>query len=423
MRSHKTILSDFVTEYTEKERLILIRVYTLGTKVLLGFIRFAYDRDGYSTGGGLKIANFDASLQGYTLRTGGTTKVEEDEQTGYKFYIESTGFKWDITYQQSGLACKLSRMSAQKLEPMMKKTQGRPRTTEAHPWKDVCVVIGAPERTRIIYGLPQKGNRIKADDFNMWLKVTLDINPPQKTIRTSKGDLIRDPHYHGRLYLKGLSFPRGGTSPMLYQYGYDFVTGKTTRDRTSLSNANEESDRVSDIWAAAILEDTSGDSDLLVEYTQLLFNKLNKAGDVMLRRDRNTLREEVAEQVWAHMLTINQDKDGRKAFYYAEEGKEDVKVIEESLNMSPVAISTELWDMLRNFGLCRTPQDELLDRFRIAKTVCVLSTSFAKHVDLMLGGILQASPATKNMQLHFVDGRHLDINVGLFADTWKVHDK
>jgi len=27
------------------------------------------------------------------------------------------------------------------------------------------------------------------------------------------------------------------------------------------------------------------------------------------------------------------------------------------------------------------------------------------------------------MQLHFVDGRHLDVNVGLFADTWKMHDK
>ena len=63
---------------------------------------------------------------------------------------------------------------------------------------------------------------------------------------------------------------------MLYQYNYNFATGKTTRSRTSLSNANEKSVRVSDIWAAAILDDTSGDSDILVEYTQLLLTKLNK---------------------------------------------------------------------------------------------------------------------------------------------------
>lgn len=339
LRSHQMRLSEFTTEYTETERLVLIQVYRPGTKQLLGFIRFGYDQDGYSTGGGLKIANFGASLQGYTLRTGGTTKVGDDQQTGqfgegmklsavvprrqgYKFHIESTGFKRDFVYQQSELACKLSRMSAQKLESMMRKTQGRPRTTEAHLWEDVCVIIGAPGRTRDIHGLPRKGDRVKTEDFKMWLKVTLDINPPQKIIHTSQGDLIRDPHYQGRLYLKGLSFPRGGTSSMLYRYGYNFANGKTSRDRTSLSNANEESRRVSDIWAAAILEDTSGNSEILAEYTQLLLNKLNKAGDVMLCRDRNTLREEVAEQVWAHMLTINPGKDGRKAFYYVENGKE-----------------------------------------------------------------------------------------------------
>lgn len=59
-----------------------------------------------------------------------------------------------------------------------------------------------------------------------------------------------------------------------------------------------------------------------MEYTQLLLHKLNQAGDVMLIKDRITLREEVAERVWAHMLTINQDKDGRKAFYHVERGKE-----------------------------------------------------------------------------------------------------
>ena len=117
MRSHRLNLSEFTIDYTEKDRVILIQTFKPGTQELLGFIRFAYDRDGFSVGGGLKMTNFNASLQGYTLRTGGTTKSRDIGQTGqfgegmklsalvfrrngYKYHIESTGFKWDFTYQQ-----------------------------------------------------------------------------------------------------------------------------------------------------------------------------------------------------------------------------------------------------------------------------------------------------------------------------------
>lgn len=34
------------------------------------------------------------------------------------------------------------------------------------------------------------------------------------------------------------------------------------------------------------------------------------------------MREEVAEQAWAHILTINQDKARRKAFCFVEKGRE-----------------------------------------------------------------------------------------------------
>ncbi|KAH6618974.1 hypothetical protein C7974DRAFT_317813, partial [Boeremia exigua] len=153
-------LSEFTTEYTEHQRTILIRAFTPGTAKLLGFIRFAYDREGFSIGGGLKIANFNASLQGSMLRTGGTTKHEGSGQTGqfgeglklsalvfrrlgYKFHIESTGFKWNFIYQQHELACKLSRIPDMKLKVGQDSTRGLARTTDAHAWEDVCVVIGA----------------------------------------------------------------------------------------------------------------------------------------------------------------------------------------------------------------------------------------------------------------------------------------
>lgn len=339
MRSHNVQLSDFTTEYTEKDRLILIEAFKPGTAELLGFIRFAYDRDGFSIGGGLKIANFNASLQGYTLRTGGTTKSGDGRQTGqfgegmklsalvfrrsgYKFHIESTGFKWDFTYQQRELVCKLSRISEERLNGLARNARGLPRTAEAHPWEDVCVVIGAPGKTRDISGQPARGKRIHVIDFREWLKVTLDIKPPTAMIKTSKGYLIREPSYSGQLYLQGLLFPSGATIPQPYQFGYNFLTGSTTRDRTSLAGSNEEGQKVADIWAAAILEDESNNSVILTEYTQLVLNSLNNIGDVMLSKQRNTLRREIAQKVWRQMLSINKGQNDRNAFYYVAKGKD-----------------------------------------------------------------------------------------------------
>jgi hypothetical protein len=337
MRSHGLSLSEFTTEYTEKEkaRLILIEVFKPGTRELIGFIRFAYDREGLSIGGGLKIANFNASLQGHLLRTGETTKSKDAGQTGqfgegmklsalvfrragYKYCIESTGFRWDFIYQKRELACKVLRIPDKRLRKMQKNAGNGPRIAASHPWEDVCVIIGAPGRTHNIRGDPLKGERIHVDDFKKWLKVTLDINPPQKVIRTSKGYLIRDPTNQGLLYLQGLLFLRGGTCLNLYQYSYNFLTGNMTRDRTSLSGAGEESTRVAEIWAAAIREADSEDSGLLAEYTQLILKSLNKVGDVTL----DTLQDDVAHKVWAQLLRINHDQDGRKPFYYVANGKD-----------------------------------------------------------------------------------------------------
>ena len=110
MRSHKLSLSKFTTQYTEKERLILVQVFKSGTTELLGLISFAYDREGLSIEGRLKIVNFNTRLQGSALRTGGTTKSKDtgrmgqfDEgmklsalvfrRSGCKFFTESTGLK------------------------------------------------------------------------------------------------------------------------------------------------------------------------------------------------------------------------------------------------------------------------------------------------------------------------------------------
>lgn len=127
--------------------------------------------------------------------------------------------------------------------------------------------------------------------------MTLDINPPTKMIPTPHGDLIRDPRYQGDMYLHGLVLPCGGTSGKPYAYGYIFVDGKTTQDRDSLSGAGEESTRIAAIWASAMQEDNSEDSDLLTGYTNLPLHSLNRKGDAMLDGEETVLGEGVAKKI------------------------------------------------------------------------------------------------------------------------------
>lgn len=90
--------------------------------------------------------------------------------------------------------------------------------------------------------------------------------------------------------------------------------------------------------------------------------------------------------------------------------------------MNPIPIVEKLRVMLQKHGLCRTPQDELMRRFKFTKVVDIPATSFATHMNWMLTALLNASPATGSMKLLFVDGMHLEVNVGLFQHEWRVHD-
>ena len=98
-------------------------------------------------------------------------------------------------------------------------------------------------------------------------------------------------------------------------------------------------------------------------------------------------------------------------------------IIEQSLKMTPYPIQRDLWDLLEKYGLCRTPQSELLKQFDTTEIVEIPPTRFATHMNWMLKAILKASPATEHMELMFVDGHFLDVDVGLFGDEWKIHDK
>jgi hypothetical protein len=314
-RSFNISRSQFRTTMEEdtKKRVILIKAVKASTSELLGFIKFQYGRDGYSVGG-LKIANFNATLPYRSLGTGATPKAYDSRQTGqhgegmklsalvfrrnnYNFRIESGEFKWNFIFKKGELACGMRRMLGKSYGTLKQQEKGKPRSEIARPWSDVCVIIGALGNTRTVDGIKTKGKAINVGDFRKMLKITLDIDPPEKLVHTAHGDLIRDLRYQGQMFLCGLLLPSGGTSGKPYVYGYNFTDGSTTRDRNTLAGAGEESKRIAAIWASAIRADDSKDSDLVTEYTNLLLNHLNRKGDVVLSNETNCLAKDTAFEV------------------------------------------------------------------------------------------------------------------------------
>ncbi|KAI8934992.1 hypothetical protein NX059_008658 [Plenodomus lindquistii] len=441
LRSFKLKLWQFKTIYSDdtKKRRVLIEARNPDTTDLLGFIEFKYDKERYCVGG-LKMANFKATLQYNNLGTGGTTKAADKNQTGqhgeglklsalvfrrnhYNFRIESGSFKWSFIFKKGELACQLSRMSDKKLRELKSKRRGPSELFTAHPWEDVCVIIAAPGKARTARGQPEQSAKLHVDDFKKWLKVTLDIDPPVNMVSTSKGDLIRDPLYRSKIYLHGLLLPSGGIKGPNYAYGYNLKEGHTNRDRDSLAGAGEESKSITAIWASAIRSDEETRSDLVTEYTMLLLNSLNKKGDVMLSSSGDGLDKDIAQQVWDEMRT-KKDLRGRSRFYYqAEQSKDEVRIIEQSLRMDPYPLDPEMWNLIHAHGLCRTPAEELRHRFESAGVVQVPQHSFALHMERLLRCLLSSSPAMERMELNFVEGGSLDIDAGFFAETWKIHDK
>ncbi|KAH7075389.1 hypothetical protein BKA63DRAFT_511401 [Paraphoma chrysanthemicola] len=442
LRSFKLTLSQFCTVTEEKGQLILVKAFKRDGTRLLGFIRFQYDKNGEGIGGGLKIANFNATLPFRSLGTGATSKASDHGQTGqhgegmklgalvfrrmgYNIRIESGTFKWTFMFKKGELACGLRRMTDASIAKLRQKDSGPLRTESARPWEDVCVIIGASGAARDIHGNKMKGKRLHVDSFRKMLTVTLDVNTPQEMLRTIHGDLIQDSAFQGKMYLRGLLLPSGGKRGTNYAYGYNFVDGNTTRDREAILGADAESEKIAAIWASAILADDSLNANIAAEYTDLLLNSLNHKGDVVLDSESGTnLDEEVATIIWKQMLSNNHDQQGRTAFYYsATEHMDEVQIIEQSLNKISIPLDATMWKLLRQYNLCRTPAEELRHRFEFAEPITTPDQPFAKHVDRMLRCLLSSSQATKDMQIVFVDGATLQIDTGFFETTWRIHNR
>ncbi|KAF2803633.1 uncharacterized protein BDZ99DRAFT_399651 [Mytilinidion resinicola] len=438
------------TEFKESKTTIEIRAVNKG--VLMGYILYKWDK--YQTGT-LELVNFNASLRKDHLALGATAKKDDDTQSGQfgeglklailvflrnpqnnavrmKTSSVTLNFKLD---QEGNLVCTVTKHDKEKVRVNMAKERDRiakkeRRQFKANTWEDVSLEIGFSRSVKTETGERQKTPKISLQDFKDWLTITLDINPPTDIIQTFAGDLILDPAYKGKTYLKGLLLPNGSASGKPFQFGYNFLDGETDRDRGRVTDPSDEARAIAGIWGAAsnAIPDSSSINRVTVEYTNLLMTKFTEPTiSANVHSAAEHIWRSTAVKVWKYMLSQHSHEESQSHPFYYCPGKEPegAKVIRECIKREPVPLDRTLWGVFRKFGLCRTSHEERRKRFQEAEQSVLPSTCFAQHIVRSLEACLASDPATAGKIIIFVQAHDTGVDV-IYSNldtTWKVSDK
>jgi hypothetical protein len=347
VRSFKLSEANFKVESVEShgERFFPVYHPKTGNKQLLGYMRFIYDSKKL---GSLEMTNFEASLQRRHLGIGGGTKASDAQQLGqhgeglklsalvnrrhphnYGFTVYSTGCKWTFGWNvDRKLNCRIQRVPRHELAELKEEAaeqdeKGTSRVAEARVWQDVSIVVGDARRWRSLKGEIAMTAKIPLVEFEQWLKMTIDVSPPEKIVKTKAGDLILDPAYSNKLYLHGLLLPGGSKSGRKFTHGYNLRDVTTGRDRDAISDAAAESEQITAIWEYVLSEEAEneGTRPYLALYIDMIRQTPNKAADVYDLEEN--IAEHVATMLWESM--IKEKTNGRRNFYYREGGNSHVR--------------------------------------------------------------------------------------------------
>jgi hypothetical protein len=301
------------------------------SKRLLGFIRYS------KKDGSLQLTNFRSHLTRAALGLGFTTKRKKVNlagthgegfkvaslvmvNKGYQVRIEASRFYWKFRYFSNNpynLYCELSAASEKKIEKDMEKqrkdrAKGVPRGLTANIWEDVTVKIGK------VYRPWSESASIALEEFQSWLMVSLDLERPSDIIKTSRGCLILDPSFQGRIYLRALLLEINNPLAVRkrkFRFAYNLLNGRVNRDRQSLSSAAEEAQEFARIWKEAIEKSSE---NTLKNYIELL-REDDRWADVS--RAKDFIDEVTAKAIWQYLL---KDDPRRRRFYYDHKSGEHV---------------------------------------------------------------------------------------------------
>ncbi|KAJ9495511.1 hypothetical protein H2202_009051 [Exophiala xenobiotica] len=445
------ILSSFGVEprrfkplVTENERFIKVTVHARhpsndwhsngDAQQLMGYIQF--DKNV----GLLELTNFRARLEREHLDLGQSSKRTDANLAGchgegfklaalvmlrnsYAIKFESNSFYWNFSLRganvRSTLHCQLNprapRLVQKERAEFERKTQasGFRRGLTSNIWEDTTVKVGK---------VKGRGFAITENNFRSWMKVALDLDTSgtEQIIHTDTGDLMLAEDYAGRIYLKGLRVAGQSSASNDYRFGYNFHHGAISRDRERLVDRHEEAKTIARIWEESIMLRGDNVTDRYLE----LFQNHYQALDIALAEQ--SVSRLVTKEIWKRLRFQNP-----QAFFFSE--KEittnnmitDEAIITKDLGKQPVKLPKELWKLLRNCSLARTPHEERLFVFSNSPPVPVDDHPFYNQITRALTSSLRLDEALRDVQVLFVNGGLSSIDMLFTKDKnlLQNHDK
>ncbi|OKP09911.1 hypothetical protein PENSUB_4680, partial [Penicillium subrubescens] len=222
-------------------------------------------------------------------------------RSGFEVELSASRRYWHFGLLESRLFCDIK--PSNQPSPESSDPRGDMFRLRSRVERDVTVEIRAPKESR--------KNAVSLAEFRTWLTVTLDIrgfSHPSDVLETEVGDLILDPDFHSRVYLKGMRLPCSGSGLKQYRFAYNFLQGKVNRDRQILVDRDEEANMVRRIWEAAIWKHRTA---FLPIYVGLLRNS-PEALDV--ESATHFLQSSTKLLIWKHL----RGEAGDDKFFYNE---------------------------------------------------------------------------------------------------------
>lgn len=274
-------------------------------KECVGYIRFS----GSDDEGTIDICNRSATLQPEHLDFGVTSKTGDTNQAGahgeglkiallimmrnpqnHSVRCRTGGFMWTFNFTNLGrLVARLNRMTPRAIQNTKKESEkliesGSLLPFAADPEKDVQFMIGEVREGRDERGVKTSRIPVNRDDFDRWTRAALFLQDIKDgmMVSTKHGDLLLQPQLRGSIYLKGLLLAesrrgrRASITNRPLQFGYNFASGRTNRERQSVASAEEESKAIFAIWSEVL----ASKQEMVREMNDMLNDRDNQYADV-----------------------------------------------------------------------------------------------------------------------------------------------
>ncbi|KAF7909374.1 uncharacterized protein EAF01_003092 [Botrytis porri] len=398
-----------------------ITVHNPDTSQILGFLVFDKKK------GMLELCNYNSQLAREVLDMGGTSKADDDEMAGthgegfklaallmiregYQVRITASKFYWNFRWgirEKKTLWCFLSEV---KKKPTQQELN--PQNTEsslfrdASPWKDVSVKMGC------VRG--KQGKPITEAEVMEWLKVCIHFDRPKEIVFTPSGNLILDPNFGGKVYLKGLFLEKTSRTHAI-KYGYDFSQGHIGRDRKGIEDPDQMATLLAEVWKEAVQKNGSRMLDM---YINMLLEK-EKAWDDTIDVD-NKMTRSIAKAIWSR---LQKKKDN---FYYgSQNAAKDSAIIKSLLKKEPVLLPDRLWKTLTKYELPQTPLEYRKNIMCNSQTAPTLDTPYCASLMRTLRAALALDPQTQPFLLVFKKAGISGLDSYLDVDNSKLllHEK